>query len=267
MEFWHTAVLAIVQGITEFLPISSSAHLILVPKITGWSDQGLMIDIALHIGTLAAVMAYFHRETAGMIRGGFRLLGGDSSSPEARLALYVVIATLPVVMGGLLLKGFVATEGRNALLIALTTIGFGGILWLADLNGKKDGRTPFEGMTPRAALVIGLAQILALIPGVSRSGITMTAALFLGYRRDAAARFSLLLSIPTTAAAGTLVGVDIWKSGDAALQLDAVVAAGLSFLAALAAIAALMAWLRRSTFAPFVIYRLVLGCALLAWLA
>jgi undecaprenyl-diphosphatase len=266
VEFWHTAILAIVQGITEFLPISSSAHLILVPKITGWSDQGLMIDVALHGGTLAAVTLYFHRETAGMVRGGLRLLAGDFTGADARLALHVLIATLPVVAGGLLLKGFVATDGRNALLIALTTIGFGLVLWAADRGGKEASRMLFESMTFRAALLIGLAQTLALVPGVSRSGITMTAALFLGYRRDAAARFSLLLSIPTTAAAGMLVGADIWKSGNAALQLDAVVAAGLAFFAALVAIAGLMAWIRKSTFTPFVIYRLVLGCALLVWL-
>jgi undecaprenyl-diphosphatase len=265
MELWHTVVLAIVQGITEFLPISSSAHLILAPKIIGWTDQGLMIDVALHLGTLAAVMLYFHRETGGMIRGGFRLLAGDIANPDARLALYVIVATLPVIVGGILLKDFVATDGRNALLIALTTIGFGIVLWIADRHRKDDERILFEGMTLKAALVIGLAQVLALIPGVSRSGITMTAALFQGYRREAAARFSLLLSIPTTAAACTLVGVDIWKSGNAALQLDAVMAAGLSFVAALAAIAGLMAWLRRSTFTPFVIYRLVLGTALLVW--
>jgi undecaprenyl-diphosphatase len=265
MEFWHTVVLAIVQGITEFLPISSSAHLILAPKIIGWADQGLMIDVALHLGTLAAVMLYFRRETAGMVRGGFRLLAGDFASPDARLALYVIIATLPVIAGGLLLKEIVATDGRNALLIALTTIGFGIVLWIADRNGKKDDRILFEGMTLRAALVIGLAQVLALIPGVSRSGITMTAALFQGYQREAAARFSLLLSIPTTAAACALVGVDIWKSGDLALQLDAVMAAGFAFVAALAAIAGLMVWVRHATFTPFVIYRLLLGCALLVW--
>lgn len=267
MEFWHTVVLAIVQGITEFLPISSSAHLILAPRIIGWTDQGLMIDVALHLGTLAAVMLYFRRETAGMIRGGFCLLSGDTTSPDARLALYVIIATLPVIAGGLILKDFVASEGRNTHLIAATTIGFGLLLWFADRHRKEEDRRLFEGITLQSALVIGLAQVLALVPGVSRSGITITAALFLGFRREAAARFSLLLSIPTTAAACVLIGVDIWRTGDADLQLDAVFAAGLSFIAALAAIAGLMVWVRRATFTPFVIYRLLLGVALLIWAA
>jgi undecaprenyl-diphosphatase len=266
MELWHVVVLAVVQGITEFLPISSSAHLILVPQITGWTDQGLMIDVALHVGTLAAVMLYFRRETVGMVRGGFRLLTGDFSSGDARLALYVIVATVPVVVAGFLLKGLIATDWRNALLIAMTTIGFGLLLWVADRGGNKPKHESTAALTLGHAVLIGLAQALALVPGVSRSGITMTAALFLGFRRDAAARFSLLLSIPTTAAAGILAGVDLWQSGNVALQLDAAVAALLSFVAALAAIAGLMAWLRQSTFTPFVIYRLILGAVLLVWL-
>ncbi|MFN4015561.1 MAG: undecaprenyl-diphosphate phosphatase [Reyranella sp.] len=266
MDWLHTAVLAVVQGITEFLPISSSAHLILVPKITGWADQGLMIDVALHAGTLAAVILYFHKDTARMIRGGLRLLQGDFASPNARLALCMVAGTLPIVAGGFLLKGLVETELRNLFLIGLTTISFGVILWAADRHGEDD-RMVFANMTVRAALLIGLAQVLALVPGVSRSGITMTAALFLGYRRDAAARFSMLLSIPTIIAAGSLVGIDLWKEGNVALGLDAIAAAGLAFVVALAAIAGLMAWLRRSTFLPFVIYRVVLGLILLIWVA
>ncbi|MGF1612311.1 MAG: undecaprenyl-diphosphate phosphatase [Kiloniellales bacterium] len=265
MEASQIAVLAVVQGITEFLPISSSAHLILVPWLSGWTDQGLMIDVALHIGTLAAVMLYFRQETAGMVRGGLRLLAGDASSPDARLALQVVVGTLPVVVGGFLLAKAIASDWRSPLLIAMTTIGFGVLLWLADKDRNQDARQSFAGLTIVAALLIGLAQTLALVPGVSRSGITITAALLLGFRRDAAARFSLLLSIPTTAAAGTLAGVDLWRSGNYDLQLDALVAAMLAFLAALAAIAGLMAWLRRSTFTPFVVYRLLLGAALLLW--
>jgi undecaprenyl-diphosphatase len=265
MDFIKTVVLAVVQGITEFLPISSSAHLIVAPRIIGWTDQGLMIDVALHLGSLAAVMLYFRQDTASMIRGGVKLLTGDGKSDDSRLALYVSLATLPVVIGGFLLKDFIATDARNVLLIALTTISFGLVLWLADRRGGESDRSPFLSMTLKAALVIGLAQTLALVPGVSRSGITMTAALFLGFQREAAARFSMLLSIPTTAAACALIGVEVWRSGDTMLQLDAIIAALFAFAAALAAIAGLMAWLRRATFTPFVVYRLLLGCALLIW--
>jgi undecaprenyl-diphosphatase len=265
MDLIQTVILAIVQGITEFLPISSSAHLIVVPRITGWTDQGLVIDVALHLGSLAAVMLYFRQDTASMIRGGVKLLTGDASSVDARLALHVGLATIPVVIVGFLIKDLVANEARNVLLIASTTICFGLLLWLADRGGNEADRSDFERMTLKAALLIGMAQTIALIPGVSRSGITMTTALFLGFRREAAARFSMLLSIPTTAAACVLIGVDVWRSGDAALQLDAIIAAVFAFAAALAAIAGLMAWLRRATFTPFVVYRLLLGCALLFW--
>lgn len=266
MEFWHVALLALVQGVTEFLPVSSSAHLILVPRLTGWTDQGLLIDVALHIGTLAAVMLYFRKETAGMVRGAFELLGGRVEGEDARLALQVILATVPVVIAGLLLEAHVAGDWRSPILIAGTTIGFGVLLWWADRIGKEGKCPAFAEMTLAAALVIGLAQALALVPGVSRSGITMTAALFLGFHRTAAARFSLLLSIPTTAAAGALAGFNLWHSGNPALQADALLAALLAFGAGFAAIVGLMAWLRRSTFLPFVIYRIALGTAILLWL-
>ncbi|WPZ34084.1 undecaprenyl-diphosphate phosphatase [Thalassobaculum sp. OXR-137] len=266
MGWFELIVLAVVQGITEFLPISSSAHLILVPALTGWPDQGLAIDVAMHIGTLAAVMLYFHRETAAMVQGGFQLLRGNTQTSDARLALQVALATMPVVLAGFALASTVATDWRDPLLIAVTTIGFGVLLWVADRSVAAQTGLAFDRMTLRVAVLIGLAQALALVPGVSRSGITMTAALLLGFRREAAARFSLLLSIPTTAAAGTMAGVDLWQSGDAALQGDAIIAAGFSFIAALLAIAFLMSWLRRATFMPFVVYRLILGVFLLVWI-
>jgi undecaprenyl-diphosphatase len=266
MEIWHIMVLAVVQGITEFLPISSSAHLVLVPKWAGWADQGIVVDVALHIGTLAAVVVYFRRETAAIFRGSLRVFAGDFSGTEAGLALKIALGTLPVVVAGFLLQDRVSADFRNAFLIAFTTISFGIVLWIADRGGAGRHSKLFGDITLGAALLIGLAQVLALVPGVSRSGITMTAALFLGYQREASARFSLLLSIPTIFAAGTLKGVDLWQSGNAELQLDAALAALLAFIAALVAIACLMAWLRKATFTPFVAYRLVLGGALLIWL-
>lgn len=267
MDWLQIVTLALVQGITEFLPISSSAHLILVPVLTGWPDQGLAIDVAMHIGTLAAVIIYFRSDFAAMIRGGIDLLRFRTDGHDARLALQVILGTIPVVIVGFLLKSYVASDWRDPLLIALTTIGFGVLLWAADrVEGAQNGASIVH-LTLWAAFLIGVAQTIALVPGVSRSGITMTAALFLGYRREAAAQFSLLLSIPTTAAAGTLAGIDLWQSGSSALQADAAVAALLSFFAALAAIALLMKWLRRATFMPFVVYRMLLGTGLLAYLA
>ncbi len=263
MDWLNLLVLAVVQGITEFLPISSSAHLILVPQLFGWADQGLAIDIAVHVGTLLAVMTYFHAEVRRLIVGGLNLVTGRADG-DTRLLLQIVVATIPVVVLGVLLEGLIADEFRSPLLIAATTVGFGVVLYFADRKGDAAERT-LAGMTYRDALMIGLFQALALVPGVSRSGITMTAALFLAFSRTEAARFSLLLSISTILAAGLLVGYELWQSGDGALQADAVYAAALSFGAALLAIWAMMAWLKRFSFTPFVIYRLVLGAFLLFW--
>lgn len=257
MDILQIVVLALVQGITEFLPISSSAHLILVPALTGWRDQGLLMDVAVHVGTLLAVIVYFRRDVLRLIRGGFQVLG-LRYGPDARLALQIVVATIPVVIAGFLMKDLIATELRSTTLIIATTAGFGLLLALADRQaGAADGALPALGW--RDVVIIGLAQALALVPGVSRSGITITAALFLGLRRTEAARFSLLLSIPTTLAAGTLAGIDLVRSGDAALQSDAVLAGLLAFASALAAIAAMMAWLKQASFTPFVVYRLGLA--------
>lgn len=263
MDWLNLIVLAMVQGITEFLPISSSAHLILVPQLMAWQDQGLAIDVAMHIGTLLAVMAYFHAEVRRMFAGGINLVAGRPDG-DTRLLLQLALATVPVVIVGFLLKDVVATGFRNPLLIATTTIGFGILLWIADRKGATSERA-LAGMTYRDALLIGLFQALALVPGVSRSGITMTAGLFLAFSRTEAARFSLLLSIPTTMAAGLLGGYDLWKSGDTAVQTDAVYAAVMAFVAALVAIWALMAWLKKASFTPFVVYRLLLGAFLLFW--
>ncbi|MEN8719336.1 MAG: undecaprenyl-diphosphate phosphatase [Oceanococcaceae bacterium] len=258
-------VLALVQGITEFLPISSSAHLILVPALTGWADQGLAMDVALHIGTLLAVLVYFRRDVGALLGGGVDLLRWRYTD-SARLALQVAVATLPVMACGLLFRGAIAGELRSAVVIVATTAGFGLLLWWADHRATRAQRT-IAGLRWRDVLIIGAAQALALIPGTSRSGITITAALMLGFTRTEAARFSLLLAIPTTLAAGTLGGYELWQSGDHVLQSDALIGGALAFVSALAAIAAMMHWLRRATFRPFVIYRLLLAVVLgvLVW--
>mgnify|MGYP006265890049 CR=1 FL=1 len=254
-------LLALVQGITEFLPISSSGHLVLIGHLGG-NDQGTLVDIALHVGTLAAVLVYFWHDVRGMLLGGLDLLRGRSSA-GGHLAVKVVAATVPVVVAGLVLTLFAPDLFRSVEIIAWTTISFGLLLYAADRwfpAARSMADLPYGD-----ALIIGIAQVLALMPGTSRSGITMTAARFLGYTRPEAARFSLLLSIPTIAAAGLLLGYDLYRLENARLTRDALIAGVLAFFAALAAIALMMRWLRTASFTPFVIYRLILGFALLLY--
>jgi undecaprenyl-diphosphatase len=264
MSNFQIAVLALVQGITEFLPISSSGHLILVPLLTGWPDQGLVIDVAVHVGSLGAVMLYFWRDLGTMLQGltDWRS-GGLLDQPGRQLIILVVIGTIPVVLAGLALKLIGTGNLRSATVIGWTTLGFGLLLYFADRWGARTRGV--RDMGSGAALVIGLAQVLALIPGTSRSGITMTAARALGLRRDEAARFSMLLSIPTIISAGTLLGLDLVEQGTAQLRSDVLLAAGLALVSAWFSIALLMRWLERATFTPFVIYRCVLGLGLLAY--
>lgn len=256
-------VLGLVQGITEFLPISSSAHLILVPVFTDWSDQGPMIDVAVHVGTLGAAMVYFRRDLWLML-GGLRRLGGRQRDPGARLLLHVVVAAIPVVIAGAILEASIGLESlRSPALIGWTMLGFGVLLYVTDRLNMTIRR--IEHLTLGHALFIGVAQALSLVPGTSRAGVTMTAARALGYERGESARFSMLLAMPTIVAAGSLVGYKLYRLGDLALTADAAIAAGLAFVSALGAIGLMMAWLRRSSFTPFVLYRIVLGGFLLWW--
>lgn len=260
MELLQLSVLAVVQGITEFLPVSSSAHLVLVPVLTGWTDQGLAVDVATHLGSLAAVLVYFRRDALQMIREAL----GRAAAPASRsLLLKVVVATIPVVLAGLALKGMVETTLRDTLVIAWMTIVFGALLYLAD---RSRGTRTVGEMGLRDAALIGMSQALAIVPGVSRSGVTMTAARFLGYSRPEAAHFSLLMSIPTILAASALIGFELQAERGRLLDPDLWIAAALAFVAALTAISLMMQWLRRASFTPFVVYRLLLGIALLAWL-
>lgn len=268
MDLLQLVLLALVQGITEFLPISSSAHLILFPLIFGTADQGLGIDVALHAGTLLAVMAYFRQDTGQLFRGGFQLLRPGARSAERTLALQVLVATLPVVIVGLLARDLVANELRAVGVIATTTIVFGLLLGLADRRGPQPGAHG-AALTLGIALIIGCAQVLALVPGTSRSGITITVALLLGLARPEAARFALLLAIPTTAAATLLGGWEIAQGSEGfeAQPMQALLAAALAMVSAYFAIAWLMRFVRRASFMPFVYYRLALGVALFAGMA
>ncbi|UVI39795.1 undecaprenyl-diphosphate phosphatase [Qipengyuania spongiae] len=263
MTFLQQLIIAIVQGITEFLPISSSGHLILIPYITDFPDQGPLIDVAVHIGSLLAIILYFRRDVTGLTRGGFAAVGIGNDPAQRRLFWYILAGTIPAVALGLFLKLGGYLEGfRTTDLVATNLIVFGVLLGLADRFGRQ--LKSYEDMSLRDAVLVGLAQALALIPGTSRSGSTMTAARALGYKRAEAARFSFLLAIPAVAGAGLLAALDL-ADASVQMQIDATVTGGLTFLAAIATMMFLMNFLRSASLLVFVIYRVVLGIALL-WL-
>jgi len=260
MSIEQIIILAIVQGITEFLPISSSGHLILIPVFTGWPDQGLVTDVMVHVGSLFAVIAYFWRDVLRLIGGAFDLLRFNMTT-QARMALYIALATIPAVAFGLFLKlSGLSDRMRGVEVVAWNAIIFGILMLIADRFGPR--KKVMEDMTLSSALTIGVAQALALVPGTSRSGITMTAARGLGFERDEAARFSFLLGIPAIAGAGLFTVLELRESGQS-VPPDAIIAAVLTFFSALGAIAFLMALVKRISLLPFVIYRLVLGGFLL----
>jgi undecaprenyl-diphosphatase len=264
MPLLHLFLVAIVQGITEFLPVSSSGHLILLPALTGLEDQGQAIDVAVHVGTLGAVMLYFRRDVAVLWRGTGELVRGGLGSKDSYLALCLGVATVPVVVAGLALTLTGLDDAlRSAAVIAWATLIFGLVLWWADRTGAE-ARTAGD-WTLRHAVVMGLWQAVALIPGTSRSGITITGARRLGYARHDAARLAMLMSIPTILAAGAVEGVEVIAEADTALLRDGAIAAALAFGSALAALAFMMRLLRSVSFTPYVVYRCVLGVGLLVW--
>ncbi len=256
-------LLAFVQGVTEFLPISSSGHLILASRVLELPDQGIAIDVAVHVGTLFAVILYFWRDIFDLTIGALRLLSGRRD-PRTLLVVRLAIATLPVIVAGFFVSRYFPYGIRSMEMIAWATIGFAIVLWISDRLGMTVRRV--EHLSKSNALFIGVLQILALIPGTSRAGITMTAGRMLGMERTQAARFSMLLSIPTIAGAGVLSGAMLYQTGDTTLHLSAIIAASLSFVTGLIAIALLMRWLKKSSFTPFIIYRIALGGGLLAWI-
>ncbi len=257
MALTHILVLALLQGLTEFLPISSSAHLILVPKLTGWPDQGLAFDVSVHVGTLLAVVVYFRHELRAMSRDWIGSFRGRGQTAESRLAWAVLLGTIPVGLCGLLFKDIVEGELRSTTVIATTTIGFGLLLWWADTR-KGLVRNEYS-LGFRDVLVIGLAQAVALIPGTSRSGITITAGLLLGLTREAAARFSFLLSIPVIVLAGGLEVIKLVRD-PAAMDWQALILGALiSGVTAYLCIHFFLRLLQRTGMLPFIVYRLLLG--------
>jgi undecaprenyl-diphosphatase len=259
MDFLQIFILAIVQGVTEFLPISSSAHLILVPRFLGWQDQGIAFDVAVHIGTLSAVLWYFRHELIPLYRDWYNSLKHKKMIGDSMLAWGVLLGTMPVGLAGLLLSDYMHNL-RTPLLIATTTIIFGLLLWYGDSSGKKQKSE--HQLTMLHVLAIGITQAIALIPGTSRSGITITMALLLGYKRTAAARFSFLLSIPVIILAGGLESIKLIESNEVIDWFSLFAGISLSAISAYLCIVYFIKLLDKIGMQPFVIYRLILGIVL-----
>lgn len=264
MLFWQIIVLALVQGLTEFLPISSSAHLILVPVLTGWPDQGLAFDVVVHLGTLTAVVWYFRKDVSQLSVDWTQSCLKKKTIGESRLAWMVILGTIPVAVIGLLLHDFIDNSLRSPIVIAWATIGFGLLLGLADYVGKNNTKNEYK-LNWKNAAVISFSQVLALIPGTSRSGITMTAGLFTGLTRQAAARFSFLLSIPVILMAGSYKTLKLIQEGNAIDWFSISLGYALSALSAYICIHYFMKLLEKMGMTPFVIYRVAQGVILL-WL-
>ncbi len=260
MTYFEAFMLALIQGLTEFLPISSSAHLILPSAILGWEDQGLSFDVAVHVGTLAAVVIYFRKEVVTLFSALLGSLFKGDRSKEAKLAWMIVLATIPACVVGLFMKDFIELYLRSAWVIATTTVVFALLLWWVDKRGTfADDEYAADW---KKSLFIGVSQALALIPGTSRSGATITAALYLGFTREAAARFSFLMSIPIIALAGSYLGLKLVISGES-VHLG-MLATGIvtSFISAYFCIHFFLKLISRMGMMPFVIYRLILGVGL-----
>lgn len=263
MTLFHIFLLAVIQGVTEFLPVSSSGHLILLPALTPLEDQGLVLDVAVHIGTLFAVCWYFRQDVGLAARGVPELIRFQIETRGGFLALCLLIATIPVMILGLAFKLLgIMDMLRSIAVIGWMMIIFGIVLYVTDRMGQQT-RTA-QGWTMKHALYLGLWQAIALIPGTSRSGIVISGARALGYTRHDAAKLSMLMSIPTIIASGTLMGLDVVRLADWQAVRDGAIAASISFFAAWAALIFMMKLLRSVSFTPYVLYRLGLGLVLLA---
>ncbi len=261
MDLVQAVVLAVLQGVTEFLPISSSAHLILVPHVLGWPDQGLAFDVAVHVGSLTAVLMYFRHEVRALWSAWMRQVAGGTASAESRLAWAVLFGTVPVAVAGLLFKDTVETTLRDPMLIAAATLVFALLLWWADRTARHT-RDEYD-LTWRDVVAVGCAQALALIPGTSRSGITMTAGLAVGLTRAAAARFSFLLSIPVIVLAGADKTYDLVMANGLVPWSSLITAAVLSGVSAYSCIHLFLKLIERVGMTPFVVYRVLLAALLL----
>lgn len=262
MTLLHVFALSLIQGLTEFLPVSSSGHLVILPLLLDAADQGILIDVALHAGTLLAILVYCRRDIFG-IAASFLFFRDATRATERKLGWFIAIASIPAVLAGLAVHHFFPGGIRGVEIITATTLIFGLLMGIADIAGKSD--KTIKDITLAEAFAIGLAQALALVPGTSRSGVTMTAARLLGIGRKEAARFSFLLGIPAMTGAALLGLMELAKADDPGLWHDAALAAGLSFVFGLAAIHLMISWIGRMGLMPFVVYRMFLGGALLAY--
>ncbi|MBY6064658.1 undecaprenyl-diphosphate phosphatase [Pseudidiomarina sediminum] len=262
MSTVEAIILALIQGLTEFLPISSSAHLILPSQLLGWQDQGLAFDVAVHVGTLAAVVFYYRQQVAELLVSWLGSFKGQHN-PASRLAWFIIWATVPAGLAGLFGNDLLENYGRSALVIATTTLIFGGLLWYADKRASETAS--IEALSLRQVMLIGIAQAVALIPGTSRSGITITAGLLLGLKRTDAARFSFLLSIPVITLAGGYKGLQLSQQAEAVAWAPVLTGMVVSFVAAYLCIKVFLQVIERMGMLPFVLYRLLLGVVLLVW--
>ena len=262
MTIIQIIVLSLIQGLTEFLPVSSSAHLILGGKVFGWPDQGLVFDVATHLGTLLAVLVYFRKDICVLARPWFGAGGGDEKN--RKLGQILLVASVPAILFGGVFHSWVESALRDMRVIAFSTTGFGLLLWWADKRCACDRQ--LQEMDIRSGILIGLAQVLSLVPGTSRSGITITMGRFLGFDAESAARFSFLLSIPVILAAGSFGIYRVMSHGAAIAWLQFSMAVVISALAGWLCIAVFLALLQRVGLLPFVIYRLLLGIVLL-WIS
>ncbi|MDJ0780166.1 MAG: undecaprenyl-diphosphate phosphatase [Gammaproteobacteria bacterium] len=265
MDNLQIIFLSIVQGLTEFLPISSSAHLILVPRMLGWPDQGLVFDVGVHFGSLIAVVIYFRREVGKMLRAWLGSLRGGVADADARLAWWVIIGTLPAIGVGFLAERAIEAQLRAPEIIAAASIGFGLLLWYADARSRRE-RDEYD-LQLRDVLIIGCMQVLAMIPGTSRAGITITSGLLLGMSRRAAARFSFLLAMPVIFASGALETRRMFIEVSPISWADLLLGVLLSAISAGICIHIFLRLVERVGMLPFVIYRILLGLLILAVLA
>jgi undecaprenyl-diphosphatase len=261
VSWLQIVVLAIVQGITEFLPVSSSGHLVLVPAVFGWTDQGLVFDVAVHFGSLLAVCAYFRDDIVRLLGGGLRVLSGRVDTPIARLALGIALGTVPAAIAGLTLAGWIEAHLRSPAVIVVTLSFYGILMVIADRIGPSD--RSIDDIRVRDAFLIGCAQALALVPGTSRSGVTITAGRFLGIARQDAARFSFLLSVPVIVLASLYESLKFILGDERIAWSELLLGIGVSALVAYITIGFFMRVVGRIGLLPFATYRLLLAALIL----
>lgn len=254
-------ILAIVQGLTEFLPISSSGHLVLVPVFFGWTDQGLAFDVAVHFGSLIAVMLFFRKDILALLRGSVQVLGANVATTEARMALGIALGTIPAALAGLMFVDWIEANLRSPSVIVFTLSGYAILMILADRLGRRN--RDISGIRIKDAVLIGVAQALALVPGTSRSGVTITAAMALGFERQDAARFSFLLAVPVILLASVWSLIGLLRSESVVAWGQLAIGVVVSAVVAYLSIEFFMRFVSRIGLLPFAIYRMILAAVIL----